>query len=183
MTPVDNPALALWMVVVLPLWVAAGFLDWCCHRRTAIERTGGVRESSFHLAMFAQMGGAALMGLLLEPTVAVLAIFALLIATHELTVWLELRFVVGRRAVAPFEQMVHSFLEVLPVAGLLLLALASAASGGGVDGGEGGLRWRRHPLPGSYLAALIGAVLLLNVGPLLEELWRCVRHRRAGTGP
>ena len=174
MTHVAGPALALWMYVVLPLWIVAGFVDSCCHRRTAIERTSGARESTFHLAMFMQMGGAALMALLLEPTASMLAVFAALVIAHELTVWLELRFVVGRREVVPFEQMVHSFLEILPMAGLLLLALVPPADG------AAGLRLRRDPLPGPYLATVLGAALVLNLGPLLEERWRCMRHARTG---
>lgn len=165
-------ALVLWLYGVLPLWIAAGFVDWWCHRRTAIEHNSGWRESAFHCALFAQMGAATLMTLLLEPTPAVLAILAAAIVAHEATTWLELRFVVGRRAVRPFEQMVHSFMETLPLAGLLLLALTPPATG------AAGLALRHQPLPAATLVGLCVASLVFNVVPLLEELWRCLRAAR-----
>jgi hypothetical protein len=35
---------------MLPLWGIAGFIDWCCHRATRIERTSGLKESLVHSA-------------------------------------------------------------------------------------------------------------------------------------
>ena len=121
-----DDARLLLMYLVLPLWIAARFLAWCCHRHTAIECTTGWRKSAFHLLMFVQMGIAGLMALLLEITTSVLASIGMLFVLHEITVWVELRFVVGRRSVGPFEQMVHSVMEILPLAALLLLAVAHA---------------------------------------------------------
>ncbi len=48
------------MYVALPLWHLSGLADGWCHRRTVIERTGGIGESVFHLTMFAQMAIAGL---------------------------------------------------------------------------------------------------------------------------
>lgn len=42
-----------------------------------------------------------------------------LLVLHELTVHWDLHFSVPRREVGPFEQMVHSFMELLPLAPLL----------------------------------------------------------------
>ena len=168
---IDAARLVL-MYLVLPLWIAAGFLDWCCHRRTGIERTGGWRESAFHLLMFAQMGVAGLMALLLEITPAVLVGMGLLFLLHEITVWVELRFVVGRRFVGPFEQMVHSVMEILPLAGLLILAVTHASPP------DDGFMLKRAPLPVGYLVAAACAIVILNLAPLLEEAWRCLRHGR-----
>ena len=41
---------------VMPLWILAGLADWWCHRRTAIERTSGLRENLFHWLLFAEAG-------------------------------------------------------------------------------------------------------------------------------
>jgi hypothetical protein len=43
------------MYFVLPLWLAAGFADWLCHRASHSETTGA-KESLIHLLMFAEMG-------------------------------------------------------------------------------------------------------------------------------
>lgn len=160
----------LLMYGVLPLWVAAGFADWWCHRRSAIESTGGVLESNFHLVMFAQMGLAGLAVLLMEVNATVLALLAALFLMHEATVWLELRFVAPRRAISPLEQMVHSFMELLPLAGLLLLC---ALHHDQFSRPEWGLEWKRFPLPTAYLVVALGTIALLNLLPLLEEAHRC----------
>ena len=112
----------LLMYGVLPLWMLAGLADWACHRRTRIETTGGLGESAFHWLMFLQMGVATLAVMFLQINAAVLLLAGVLFLMHEVTVWLELRFVVGKREVSPIEQMVHSFMEILPLAGLFLLA-------------------------------------------------------------
>jgi hypothetical protein len=116
--------------VVFPLWVLAGFADWWCHRRSSIELTSGLRESGFHFVLFAQMGIAVLAALFLQPTIAVLAALAVLFVLHELTTWIELRLVNPVRYISPTEQMVHSFLELLPLAALLLLAASYAGQSG-----------------------------------------------------
>src|SRR6478609_666578 len=104
----DAPRLLL-MYVVYPVWVACGLADWACHRRTRIEATSGIRENLFHWLLLAEIGVAML----------VLACFL----AHELTVWIELQFVVPLREVTPTEQMIHSFLELLPLLSLALLAV------------------------------------------------------------
>lgn len=170
----------LLMVLVLPLWVLAGLADWACHRRTRIELTGGLRESAFHWLMFLQMGLAVLAALFLEINAAVLVLGALLFLAHEFTTWLELRYVVGRRELRPLEQMVHSFLELLPLAGLLLLAVLFFQGQGGADPGPAWtLRLKPSPLPTGYLVAALCGVAGLNGLPLVEESWRCIRARRA----
>ena len=46
---------AMLMYFVLPLWLAAGFADYLCHRATHIEKTSGWRESVLHVVQFAEM--------------------------------------------------------------------------------------------------------------------------------
>lgn len=168
------------MYGVLPLWVLAGLADWWCHRRTAIESTSGLRESGFHFLMFAQMGLAGLAVLLLEVNAAVFALLVALFALHEATTWLELRFVGPRRVISPAEQMVHSYMELLPLAALFLLAALHAGQLGLLPGAaplEWQLRLKSDPLPPAYLATALLAIVLLNLLPLLEEALRCWRAR------
>ena len=43
------------MYFILPLWLAAGFADYLCHRASHIEATSGPKESALHLLQFAEM--------------------------------------------------------------------------------------------------------------------------------
>jgi hypothetical protein len=45
----------LLMYFVLPVWLAAGFADYLCHRASHIERTSGWKESLLHLLQFSEM--------------------------------------------------------------------------------------------------------------------------------
>jgi hypothetical protein len=44
------------MYFVLPVWLAAGFADYLCHRAASIETTSGPKESLLHLLQLAEMG-------------------------------------------------------------------------------------------------------------------------------
>src|ERR671911_1644060 len=55
MQPAEIAQLML-MYFVLPLWLAAGFADYLCHRASDIEHTSGAKESLLHLLLFAEMG-------------------------------------------------------------------------------------------------------------------------------
>jgi hypothetical protein len=166
-------AITLLLFAIYPLWVLAGLADWACHRATRIEATSGLPENAFHWAMFAQMGVAVMLVLVCDVTGGLLAAVLGLWLLHQATVWAELRFTLPRRAVGPLEQMVHSLLEVLPLAGVLLLAAAHAQ-----QAGDAGVRLRTQPLPFAVVAGVLGASLVLNVLPLAEETWRCLRARR-----
>jgi len=159
--PQDVARLAV-MYAVVPLWIAAGLVDWACHRRTAIERTSGWRENAFHWVLLGEGGVALVATALMEPGPALLTIVAGAFLAHELTTYVELRYTAPRRQIRPFEQMVHSFMELLPLALLGLLAVLAAGA-------------PPQPWPPGYLAGAAVAVLLLNVLPMAEESWRCLR--------
>ena len=125
MTPQDGARLLL-MGGVVPLWILAGLADWWCHRRTAIERTSGLRENLFHWLLFAEAGMALGAVAVLEVNAALLLLVSAAFLLHEVTTFIELRYTVPRREVAPLEQMVHSFMEILPLFLLGLLAVAGA---------------------------------------------------------
>ncbi|MDB5750788.1 MAG: putative rane protein [Ramlibacter sp.] len=179
----EEAARVLLMYAVFPLWVAAGLADWACHRRTRIAQTSGLAENAFHWGLFGQMGLAVLAVGLLQVNAAILLLVAAAFLAHELTTYVELRYTVPLRHVGPFEQMVHSFMELLPLLVLALLAvpawdqvLALVGAGGGPDFS---LRLKQEPWPRGYLLAALAAAVAFNVLPLAEETVRCWRGRPA----
>ncbi|MBC5763882.1 diguanylate cyclase [Ramlibacter albus] len=161
----------LLMYAVLPLLIVAGFVDWLCHRSTEIETTSGLRENLVHWLMFAQVGSGIAAVMIFEVNTTIVLWVGFVFLLHEVTVWLELRYTVDRREVRPIEQVVHSFMEMLPlVAFALLFVIASPSEG---------LRLRRAPLPEGYVFYAGIGVLLFNVLPLAEETIRCLNRRRA----
>ncbi|HWI81207.1 diguanylate cyclase [Ramlibacter sp.] len=191
--PMPEAARALLMYVVFPVWVAAGFADWACHRRTRIAQTSGLRENLLHLLLFAEMGAGIVAVVLLEINAAVLLLALVLFAVHELTVYWDLHWSVPRREVGPFEQMVHSFMEILPLASIGLLAAlawpqALALAGLGAEPADWSLRWKSQPLPPGMLLAGLALSVVFNAVPLAQETWSCVRWRlrlrtRGSPGP
>ena len=178
----QEPARLILMYLVFPLWVAAGFADWACHRRTGIAYTSGLKENLLHLLMAAQIGSGLAAVALLEINAAVLLLVLLLFITHQLTVYWDLHYSTMLRDVGPFEQMVHSFLEILPLLALALLCViawpqAQALVGRGEAPAEWTLQLKQEPLPPRYLLAALAALLAFNVLPLLQETWSCVRAR------
>jgi hypothetical protein len=173
-------AQAVLMYGVIPLWIAAGVADWACHRSTAIERTSGLPENLLHWLLLAEGGLVLLAVALFEVDAAVLLIAFAGFLAHELTTYLELRYTVEKRQVRPVEQMVHSFMELMPLAILALLALMRwdqvlALFDAGTP--DFGLAMKAPAWPPAYLAATGLAVLVLNVLPMVEETVRCVRAR------
>ena len=170
------------MYGVFPLWIAAGLADWACHRSTAIERTSGLRENLLHWLLMAEGGLVVLAVAVFEVDAAVLLIAFAGFLAHELTTYVELRYTVEKRPVRPVEQMVHSFMELLPLAIVALLAVMQwdqvlALFGAGTP--DFGLQAKSRPWPPAYLAALGLAVLVFNVLPMVEETIRCLRARGA----
>ena len=170
------------MYLVFPLWVAAGFADWACHRRTGIAQTSGLKENLLHLLMFAEIGAGMLAVALFEVNAAVLLAVLAVFAVHEATVYWDLHYSAPRRHIGPFEQMVHSFLEILPLLSLALLAAAAwpqalALAGLGSEAADWTLRAKRDPLSHAYLVGAFLSTLAFNAVPLLQETWSCWRAR------
>jgi hypothetical protein len=190
MVCMQEPARFILVYLVFPLWVAAGFADWACHRRTGIAYTSGLKENLLHLLMFGQMGLAIAAIALLEINAAVLLFVFAIFILHQLTTYWDLHYSTVLRDVGPFEQMVHSFLEILPLLALALLAGAAwpqalALVGLGGEPRDWTLRLKEEPLPASYLWAGLAASLALNALPLLQETWSCalVRSTRRARRP
>jgi hypothetical protein len=177
-------AVFLLMYVVFPLWVAAGFADWSCHVRTGIAVTSGLKENALHWLMYAEIGVGMLAVAFFEIDAAVLAIVFAVFVVHEATVYWDLDYSTMRRDVGPFEQMVHSFLELLPLLSLALLAiiawpqaLAVAHLGEGVA--DWSLRMKDEPWPVGYIAVALAASVLFNALPLVQETFACLRVRES----
>jgi hypothetical protein len=178
------------MYVVFPLWVTAGFADWACHRRTGIALTSGLKENLLHLLMYVEIGVGMVAVALLEIDAAVLLLVFGVFVVHELTVYWDLHYSTLLRDVGPFEQMVHSFLEILPLLSIALLAAgawpqALALVGLGEETRDWSLRLKQDPWPPILLEAGVLLSLVFNVLPLLQETWSCavVRSARAARRP
>ena len=70
----DEVLVVILMYVVLPLWLAAGFADYLCHRASHIEKTSGWKESLLHLAQFGEMAVPVLAAVFLEINSGVILI-------------------------------------------------------------------------------------------------------------
>ena len=180
-------AMADWILawVIVPAWIGAGALDWLCHRRGYIERTAGAQESLLHLLMFAEVGLPLLAVLLLEVNALVFVIAIVGFAAHEATSLWDVTYASRHREITPLEQHVHSFLELLPLTAILLLAVLHpgqvlALMGLGSERASFFLAWKRPPLPFAYLAMVFGAATAFALLPFVEELVRGIRARRRG---
>lgn len=156
-----------------PLWLVAGLIDYLFHRRTRIERTSGRREAWLHLAQFAVLGIAlgAVAGLHMNRLA--FALLTVCVVAHSALAHADIAFTEGRRAIAPLEQQVHGYMEVLPVTALAILAVLHWETLSIQD-----WNWRAKPAPGAGAWALVGSYLVLAGVPILEELLRCLRGFR-----
>jgi len=187
-TDTESATLRYLMFGLLPAWFVPGLLDWIQHRRTDIEHTAGTRESLIHLLMMAEVGGPIALALLCEINPLVLVIIAAATTAHEATaLWDVSTAEASDREVTPWEQHIHSFLEALPFMATAALTCLHweqlrALLSGVRQRDAWRLRWKRHRLPGGYLASVAGAIAGLIALPYGEELYRCVRAARPATG-
>jgi hypothetical protein len=171
------------MYFILPLWLAAGFADWLCHRASHIETTSGAKESLLHLLMFAEIGFPLLAAMFLDINGLIIAFMILMFFVHEATALWDVSYATTARTVTPIEQHVHSFLEIIP-----LMAIVSVVSlhwqqflalfGAGSEPLRTDLSWKPEPLPILYVTAILSMVLLFELLPYLEEFWRGLRANR-----
>ena len=171
------------LAVVLPLWMAAGSLDYFFHRRSRIEATSGTFEARLHVLGISISAAPVLAGLLLEIDAGVLALMGAGYLSHlGMTIW-DVGYANKRREIVPFEQHLHALLELLPFTALSLIALAHrgqarALARGGGEPARYAFRRKRKPLPGRILAATMGTFAAVVAVPYAEELLRCMRYER-----
>src|ERR1700749_507322 len=151
--------------VIVPLWLAAGVADWFCHRITSIERTSGTTESVLHLIQFGLAGVPLIAALFLEVNATLLLILAAFVILHHAVAYIDVRYANDTREVRPIEQMVHSFLELLPITAWLLIAVLNFEQVLGIFG-EGdatfGLHARLPTLPPWYLVTVLVAAFVFD---------------------
>lgn len=170
------------MYFIVPLWLAAGVADWLCHRHANIEHTSGPKESLIHLLMLAEMGVPVLAGLFLQVNALVFALMIAAFFLHEATALWDITFASRSRVVTPLEQHVHSFLEMLPLMAISIMALIhwdqfTALFGLGSGHADFSIARKELPLPRHYVLLLMGAIALFELAPYLEELMRTLRER------
>ena len=170
---------------IVPVWVGAGFADYIWHRRTRIETTSGLEESFTHALMMVEAGPAVLSPLFLEVNAGVLAWMIFFSVAHELTVLYDLWYTAPRRAVPAGEQVTHTFLEAPP---FMVTAAAISTNwdqflalvGRGRERARFEIRLQRPPVPLSGVLLMFAALTLLGAVPHTDELWRCMRAKKAG---
>lgn len=171
------------MYCLVPLWLLAGFADWYCHYRDRIEFSSGLLESIIHVLMMIEMGVALLAALFFEINALVILIGAIAFICHELTALWDVSFAMRHRAIAPIEQHIHSFLEIIPLMALSLMILLHwpqflVLLGISSERADFSLHWRAQPLAHGYVAGLLLAVALLLIIPYAQELLRALAARR-----
>ena len=173
----------LLMYVVLPLWLAAGFADYLCHRAARIAETSGWKESLLHLLQFAELAVPVLAALFLEINAAVILIMIVAFVLHELTAIWDVSYATATRTVTPTEQHVHSVLEMLPLAALLMVIAIywdQFISLLGFGPAHFALRLKTIGLDPWYVGSILAVTLLFEVLPYLEELVRGLRQQPPG---
>jgi hypothetical protein len=169
------------LTIVLPLWVLAGFADYLFHRATDIENNSGLRESVLHIVQFSVIGLPVTYALFFAANAGFFLLALSAILLHHIAAAIDVTYANRSRHIAPREQMVHSVLEIFPIAALLLMATLHWPQFLALFGlGAAAARWwpEPGPVPLPYAAAILTAAFLLNVIPYLEEMLRCIRRAR-----
>lgn len=174
-----SPYTAVWdilMFVVLPLWVGAGFIDYCCHRLTDVEHASGVKESVLHWLMLGEVGVPLVAAVFLRINALLFAFMIVCLIAHEITGYIDLKLAMATRRVTAFEQQVHSLLEVLPFTALLLLSVlhwpqAEALFGFGSAKADFSIGLKQAPSWGALIPPLLGFAVFALL-PYAEEFIR-----------
>jgi hypothetical protein len=176
-------AVLVLLYFILPLWLTAGFADYC-HRALNIELTSGYKESLIHLLMFCEIAVPLLAAIFLEINALIIASMIAGFVAHQLTALWDVAFANDKRHVSPIEQQIHSFLELLPLAGMLIVIILNWPQFLSLPGAEAprySFALKRDPLPWTYVTGFLCAVLAFALLPYLEELvrgWRDWKRSR-----
>ena len=115
--------MALLVYVFYPLWLLAGAVDYLLHRASDIEFTSGAVESWLHLAQFAALSVALLLVSCLRITAASLLLVLLVVLIHSLLAYIDVSYTLGRRHISALEQLVHGYLDLIPLFAVAVLAV------------------------------------------------------------
>lgn len=152
------------------LWLAAGAMDFWLHRASNIESTSGLEESRLHLVQIAVLGLATILWLCFRASPPLFLILLALVCLHAITGYWDTRVAYPKRAIRPFEQHVHSILDVAPwiATGAVYWSMPDTQV-------VTGLAFEPAPIA-LWLFAIVPA-LLLTVVPALVEFRRCLACR------
>jgi hypothetical protein len=170
------------LYVFLPLWVIAGFVDWCCHRATRIEATSGLKESLMHSLMGIQVGLPIILCLLFQVNVLILMICLFFWLLHELVAHWDVYYASPRRLISIWEMHAHSYLGSLPfymLAMVMVINWPVALQLLSLDW-QGQMQFvPMETLHGGkdYLITYLIFMAIFGVTPYLEENLRCLRYQ------
>lgn len=186
-----QPLVPVWDIlvyVVLPLWILAGFADYCFHRAGDIEHANGAKESLLHCLMLAEVALPMELAIIFRVNALLLALMLVCLAAHEVTTHYDLKLAMATRKVTAFEQQVHGLLEVLPLTAILLLMIQHwqqtlALFGRGTEQPDFSLI--PNPVPGlGLIIPFFGALIVLLLLPYLDEVLRGLRvEKNEGAKP
>jgi len=100
--------------VIYLAWLGFGCLDFAIHRRTALPRTSGVRESALHGLQLILVGTGVVLWAAFDSSRAVVALVGCLAAAHVAAAYADTVVADHARRVTPLEQHVHSVLDIAP---------------------------------------------------------------------
>lgn len=176
------PYNAVWtilMYIVLPIWVLAGFADYCCHRATHIEHATGAKESALHWLMLGEVGVPILAAVFLKIDALIFAFMIVCLIAHQITGYVDLKVAMATRRVTIFEHQIHSVLEMMPLTAILFLAVlhwpqAQALFGFGTAHADFTLGLKQPPGWPALIPPIAG-FLMFAIVPYVEEFVRGLR--------
>lgn len=134
------------------------------------------------------MGVAVLAALFLEINALVLLVMLICFLLHEATALWDIRYASATREATAIEQHVHSFLEMMPLMGFVLIAVLNwsqflALFGLGTEPARFTITVRSEPPSWTYVITILALVLIFEVLPYIEELFRSLRANNGALTP
>lgn len=168
------------LFILLPLWGAAGFADWICHRLSRIEATSGVFESFIHALMGIQVGITIVLCLFFEVNVLILLICLFVWLLHEIIAHIDVKYAASRREITIWEMHAHNYLSTLPMYMLITIIVLSWPIFKQLISlewtGKMTLKLLENPHGGGKFVGLyLLFMTIFCVFPYMEELIRCLR--------
>ena len=181
MVTTDQLLINLILYGLLPLWGITGFIDWCCHRATGIERTSGLKESLIHSLMGVQLGIPIVLCLVFQVNVAILLICFAAFLAHEFAAHYDVHYSAPLRRISIWEVHVHNYMATIPLYLLMLIVVLNWETVQKLISLDwaGQLSFERVQQPhggSAYLRNYLIFMSILCVFPYLEENVRCLRE-------
>jgi hypothetical protein len=133
------------------------------------------KESLVHLWMFAEVAVPLLAASFLETNALVIAPMIAGFIAHQLTALWDVTFANDKRRVTPIEQQVQSFLELMPLTGVVIVIIFNwpqfpSLFGLSPEAAPFPIALKPDPLPWAYVTASYPPSCSSNCYPYLEEL-------------